>query len=55
MFNPVIPFTPRMLPESGPVASQPLDGLREPIDFDSDEPLACPLNRNDGEPCESCQ
>lgn len=25
------------------------------IDFESDEPLACPLDRNDGEPCESCQ
>ena len=25
------------------------------IDFDSDEPLACPVDKADGETCESCQ
>lgn len=25
------------------------------IDFDSDEPLVCPLDKEDGETCESCQ
>lgn len=25
------------------------------IDFDSDEPLACPLDKADGQPCEGCQ
>lgn len=34
---------------------QPEDDQTLPIDFDSDEPLACPLDREDGEPCESCQ
>lgn len=33
--------------------SEPQD---QPIDFESDEPLACPLNRGDDEEaCESCQ
>ena len=25
------------------------------IDFDSDEPLICPMDKQDGEACESCQ
>ena len=33
------------------------DGLMEQmeLDFDSDEPLACPIGKVDGETCESCQ
>lgn len=28
----------------------------QPIDFDSDEPVACPLrDQSSDEPCESCQ
>ena len=25
------------------------------LDLDDDAPLACPMNREDGQPCESCQ
>ena len=28
---------------------------QQEIDFDSDEPLECPIDRPEGEPCESCQ
>ena len=45
------PFTPRVhTTDSAPK----FDGLME-LDFDSDEPLACPIGKVDGEACESCQ
>lgn len=49
------PFTPRVhTTDSAPK----FDGLMETqmeLDFDSDEPLACPIGKVDGEACESCQ
>lgn len=36
-------------------AFEPDEPSVDEIDFDSDEPLACPLDREEGQPCESCQ
>lgn len=40
------------------VAWGPLSAVLEQlpeIDFDSDEPLVCPFDKEDGEACEACQ
>lgn len=43
----------RNVGETGPI-ERVLEETPE-IDFDSDEPLICPMGEDDGEPCEACQ